>query len=159
MHWSVPWKTLFPDLTTFDLIDDLMPIDIGVVYIYIEKKEDPDRSKFGLIPLLASCSDGEIGALNAESFAERIISAVDLIMTDGRTALDDSTMDKLVVLRMNRDFMTFMRKQYFHEIKALQPFNITVVRPGDVEPGAEPPAISKPAASSPIEKKRPFFSN
>ena len=111
-----------------------MELDVGIVYIHILQKEDPDRSKFGFIPLLASCSDGEIGALNAESFAERIISAVNLIMTEGRTLLDDATLDKLVVLRMNREFMVFMRKCYFEEIKASQPFNLTVVRPGDVGP-------------------------
>jgi hypothetical protein len=33
----------------------------------------------------------------------------------------------LVVLRMNRNCMAFMRENYFLEIKALQPFNVTVV--------------------------------
>ena len=134
VKYRVPWKELYPNLEGFDLIADLMELDVGIVYIHILQKEDPDRSKFGFIPLLASCSDGEIGALNAESFAERIISAVNLIMTEGRTLLDDATLDKLVVLRMNREFMVFMRKYYFEEIKALQPFNLTVVRPGDVGP-------------------------
>ena len=132
VKYVVPWKTLYPNLEGFDLIRDLMPLDVGIVYLHILKNEDPDRSKFDFLPLLASCSSGEIGALNAESFAERIISAVNLIMTEGRTLLDDATLDKLVVLRMNREFMVFMRKHYFEEIRALQPFNLTVVRPGDV---------------------------
>ncbi len=132
VKYRPPWEKLFPGITGFDLIDDLMFLDIGVVYLHILKTEDPDRSKFGFLPLLASCSSGQLGALNAESFAERIISAVNLTMTDGRTVLDDSILDSLVVLRMNRDFMTFMRKHYFNEIRALQPFNITVVRVNDV---------------------------
>jgi hypothetical protein len=38
----------------------------------------------------------------------------------------------LVVLRMNRVFMAFMRGNYFLKIKALQPFNVTVMVP-DIE--------------------------
>jgi len=151
VKYRVPWGRLFPDLTSFDLIEDLMQLDVGIVYLDIQKTEDHDRSKFGFIPLLASCSDGEIGALNAESFAERIISAVNLVMTDGRTLLDDATLDKLVVLRMNRDFMIFMRKHYFKEIKAQQPFNMTVVRPGEKEPGAES-SSSGPSSSRSLAK-------
>jgi hypothetical protein len=33
----------------------------------------------------------------------------------------------LVVLRMNQSFMVFTRENYFLEIKALQPFNVTVI--------------------------------
>jgi hypothetical protein len=64
-------------------------------------------------------------------------------MTDGRTVLDDATLDKLVVLRMNRDFMIFMRTHYFNEIKSQQPFNMTVVRAGDSDPGSESSAAKK----------------
>jgi len=42
--------------------------------------------------------------------------------------LQDDLYEMLVVLRMNRDFMIFMRKYYFAEIKALQPFNMAVVK-------------------------------
>ena len=41
--------------------------------------------------------------MNAESFNERINSAINLVVTDGRTLLDDATLGKLV-LRMNHDF-------------------------------------------------------
>ena len=66
---------------------------------------DPERVKYGFLPLMASCSDGEIGALNAESFSERILSNAN----DGNTLLGDEELEMLVVLRMNRDFMEFMR--------------------------------------------------
>ncbi len=52
-------------------------------------------------------------------------------MTDGRMLLDDATLGKLVVLRMNRNFVTFMRKHCINEDKALQPFSMAVVRQGD----------------------------
>ncbi len=57
---------------------------------------------------------GQIGALNTESFAERVNSG-------------DEDIEKLVILLMNRNFMSYMRKHYFNEIKALQPFNIKVI--------------------------------
>jgi hypothetical protein len=73
---------------------------------------------------LASCSEGQIGALNAGSFAERVISGANLVVTDGSTLLDDKALEMLVVLRMDQKFMLFMREHYFTDIEKLQPFNI-----------------------------------
>ena len=70
---------------------------------------------------------GLIGALNAESFAERVNSGAKLILTTLNANLSDEDLEKLVVLRMNRNFMPYMSKHYFNEIKALQPFNMTVI--------------------------------
>ena len=50
-----------------------------------------------------------------------------MAMADGNTLLDDKTLQMLVVLRMNRNFMVFMMGNYFLEIKALQPFNVAAV--------------------------------
>jgi hypothetical protein len=50
----------------------------------------------------------------------------------GSTLFNDKALEMLVVLRMNRNFMVFMRGSYFLEIKALQPFNMAVVVP-DIE--------------------------
>ena len=50
-----------------------------------------------------------------------------LVMNDGNTLLGDKHLEMLVVLRMNRAFMQFMRDNYYAEIKKLQPFNMTVV--------------------------------
>ena len=38
-------------------------------------------------------------------------------MTEGNTLLGDEKLEKLVILRMNRKFMEFMRKHYCHLIK------------------------------------------
>jgi hypothetical protein len=48
-------------------------------------------------------------------------------MAGGNTLLNDKTLEKLVVLRMNRNFMVFIRENYFLENKALQPFNLAAV--------------------------------
>ena len=52
-----------------DLIDQLH-LDIGRLYRDLEKQ----FSRFGFLPAMASCSTGQIGALMAESFCERILS-------------------------------------------------------------------------------------
>ena len=103
-----------------------MPINVGRFYARLICK-DKDAYEFGILPLMASCCDGQIGALNAESFAERDNSVAKLILTTLNANLSDEDLEKLVVLRMNRNFMSYMRKHYFNEIKALQPFNMTVI--------------------------------
>ena len=124
----VDWRAIFPhtDLGNLDIMDDLMDVDIGAVYHGL-MKSDPDRSKFGFMPLLASCCTSEIGALNAESYAERIVSAANLTMNSGNTRFDDELCEMLVVLRMNREFIIFMRDNYFEDIRSVQRFNTTVV--------------------------------
>ena len=92
---------------------------------------DPDRSKFGFLPLMAGCCDGQIGALNAESFAERVISGSDLVMTNGNTLLGDKMLEMLVVLQMDWGFMEFMWGEYAEEIMKTQPFNMTVIAEGE----------------------------
>ena len=42
----------------------------------------------------------------------RINSQANLILTEGNTWLSDEEMEKLVVLRMNRKFMSFIEKHY-----------------------------------------------
>jgi len=88
--------------------------EIDVVSImkedFIEK--DKDRSKYGWLPKMATCSKGSIGSLLASSFCERINSCANQVPTLGNTLLGDGEMEKLVMCRMNRDFMVFMCKNY-----------------------------------------------
>eukprot|EP00978_Attheya_sp_CCMP212_P013132 scaffold32855_cov56-Attheya_sp.AAC.1 len=89
-----------------------------------------DRKRYGYLPLMASSSKGQIGALNAESYAERVNSMGKLVLTDGNSLLKDGETEMLVVvLRMNRDFMCFMHEHchYGEHILKMQPFGMTVV--------------------------------
>jgi len=61
---------------------------------------------------MATCSKGSIGSLLASSFGECIHSWANQILTLGNTLLGDGEMKELVMWRMNRDFMVFMRKSY-----------------------------------------------
>ena len=61
---------------------------------------------------MASCSYGQIGALNAESFCERTLRVAGHVMDEGNTLLGDAELEMLTILRMNRAFMEFMRQHY-----------------------------------------------
>eukprot|EP00966_Prymnesium_polylepis_P094124 2178678-Prymnesium_polylepis.1 len=71
----------------YDLVHDLMPLNIGLLY---KKLEASDGLGAGHLPAMAAWSKGQIGALNAESFCERVLScAANLVVHDGNTVLND----------------------------------------------------------------------
>jgi len=61
---------------------------------------------------MATCSKGSIGSLLASSFCERIIFCANQVLILMNTFLSDGEMEKIVMCRMNRDFMVFTRKNY-----------------------------------------------
>ena len=75
----------------------------------LEKSNSGKHPLFGFIPLMEISSQHDIGKLSDESFCERIMSAGNLVMTDGKAVLDDDELEKRTLLRINRNFMTFMQ--------------------------------------------------
>jgi len=59
---------------------------------------------------MASSLKCQLGALNAQSFSERINSAANLIVTKDKMHIDPELVNKLVTLRMNKVFMKFLRE-------------------------------------------------
>ena len=125
--FKVEWLELYPalkehrakemrDKEPLDLTSDLMRLDIGKLYNEVGRS-DQGRRTYGFIPLMASCSIGQLGALSAESYCERVISCANNVMNDGNTLLNDAELEQLVVLRMNCEFMQFMRKNYGAQAK------------------------------------------
>jgi len=84
-------------------------------------------SKYGWLPRMASSSRGQIGALCAESFCERILSCANDVCSEDNTGLGCEEINMLVVLRMNREFMEFMRLNYASASAQLH--NMTLVQP------------------------------
>jgi len=88
--------------------------EIDVVSImkgdFIEKEKD--RSKYGWLPKMATCSQASIGSLLVANFCEHINSCTNQVLTLAKSLLGDSEMEKLVMCRMNQDFIGFMRKNY-----------------------------------------------
>lgn len=66
---------------------------------------------------MASCSTGQLGALSAESYCERVLSCSYNVLTEGNTLLKDEELEMIVVLRMNCEFMQFMRQHYGAQAK------------------------------------------
>ena len=98
---------------------------MGHLYRELEAR-DPGRKLYGWIPRMASCSYAQIGALNAESFCERVLRCAGNVLDEGNTLLNNEELEMLVVLRMNKKFMKFMRTHYKEELK--EAFGCSVVR-------------------------------
>ena len=60
---------------------------------------------------MASGSKGCISFLPAASFCERVNSVAKDVMTESHFLMKDDALEMMVVLRMNLDFMEFMRKK------------------------------------------------
>ena len=108
---------------TIDRLELLLHADVGPLYKKIESN-DPDRRLFGYIPAMARSSLGQIGALNAESFCERILRNAGHVLSEGNTLLNEPELHKLVVLRMNKGFLKFMRAHHADVVK--QQFGCTM---------------------------------
>jgi hypothetical protein len=66
-------------------------------------------AKFGYLPMMAVAT---LGALNVESFCERVLSCVKLVVSDLHVSLKAEEIRMLVMLRMNREFMEYMRSTF-----------------------------------------------
>ena len=147
------WPGKFPDLDVptdrpLDLLHDLIYCDLTLIFTELID-EDPDRSKYGFLPYMATGSEGSVSSLIASSFSERVNSCANLVLTDGNSLLHPNEINMLVVLRMNREFMIYMRKYYGNLSR--QQFAMTVISPGDngdVATASTPPAASAASAAS-----------
>ena len=108
---------------------ELWYVDKGKVIKHLCIDADPDRVLYGYLPKMATTSRGAIGALLAVSFCERINSVANQVVTKGNSVLGTDEISKIVVLRMNRDFMEYMREK--HPQTSRQHSNMTVLRPLD----------------------------
>jgi hypothetical protein len=111
----LPWTELFPDLpwakNEVEFPFSLWNVDMGQVMKKLIK-QDPDKKHFGHLPMMAVASRGSIGGFLASSFCERINSCANLVLTDGNTLLSKDEINMLVTLRVNRNFMKFMRDHH-----------------------------------------------
>ena len=108
---------------------DLWDADMGKVIKLVFIDADPTGTVFGYLPQMATTSRGSIGAYLAASFCERINSAANQVVTKGNTLLSDAEVSMLVVLRMNRRFMAYMREH--HPEVSQQHFQMTVLSMAD----------------------------
>ena len=112
---ALKWNELFPKLpwakNKVKFPFGLWDVDMGYVMKKLIK-QDPDKKRFGHLPMMAVASRGSIGGFLASSFCERINSCANLVLTDGNSLLSPDEINMLVTLRMNRDYMQFMREKH-----------------------------------------------
>ena len=88
---------------------DLLKIELKPLMDEINELSKERENCFGCLPLMASSSKCQPGALNAQSFSERIKSVANPMTTKNRLHLEPELMDKLVTLRMNKRFIATVR--------------------------------------------------
>lgn len=98
----------------YDVMADLLDADMFKVYSDMLRSEtlriqQRKPTKFGYLPMMAVAT---LGVLNAESFCERVLSCLKLVVTDLHVRLKADEIRMLVMLRMNREFMEYMRATY-----------------------------------------------
>ena len=103
-----------PTGTQYDLMADLLDTNMFKVYSDILRSESlriqhAKSAKFGYLTMMSVAT---LGALNAESFCERVLSCVKLVVSDLHVRLKADEIRMLVMLRMNREFMEYMRASY-----------------------------------------------
>jgi hypothetical protein len=93
---------------------DLLDTNMFKVYSDILRSESlriqhGKSAKFGYLPMMTVDA---LGALNTESFCECVLSCVKLVVSDLHVSLKVKEIRMLVMLRMNREFMEYMRASY-----------------------------------------------
>ena len=99
-----------------DLVEDLMNLDMGVLYTHLEKM-DTGRQLYGWIPSMACNSYWPARGSERRELLRARAQLREQRGDHGNTLLSDEEVEMLVILRMNRDFMSFMREHYGAEAK------------------------------------------
>ena len=77
----------------------------------IERYNSDHTNVFGYLPMMFRLSPCQLGALNAQIFVKRMNFCAKLVVGEKRTRLRHELIDKLVVLRINRNFVDFCRSR------------------------------------------------
>jgi hypothetical protein len=102
------------DGETSDLMTDFLHVDMFKVLSDVLRSETlliqrGKSTKFGYLPMMVVTT---LGSLNTESFCERVLSCVKLVVSDLHVRMKPKEIHMLVMLRMNRHFMEYMRASY-----------------------------------------------
>lgn len=108
------------------ILMELWFVDMGKVIVHLCIKPDKNRKIYGLIPKMPASSRGNIAAVPASSFPERINSIGNQVLTKGNSVLGLNEINMVAVLRMNREYMKYMRQK--HPEASQQHFNMTVLK-------------------------------
>jgi hypothetical protein len=85
-------------------VDDLLKLDMAPFYEALDAE-----GHYGLLPKMALAN---LGRSVSESYCERMGSISNQVMDEGTTLLSDSLLEKIVVMRMNKKLMKYLRTKY-----------------------------------------------
>ena len=121
----VDWKGLYPaelkgkgtevgGCTVFDPESDLMQVDLGVLLKRLREENEVD-GRYGPFPRMAQCY---LGAQNSVAFVESLNSVLGQVMTNDRTLLNETELEHVALLRMNKAWIKRMKVKYASELRA-----------------------------------------
>ena len=93
-----------------DPLNHLIHADVAKMMKEVERENENRGGIFSLFIQMCKNSRCQLGALASQSFAERMNSVANLLVTDSRTHLGNDLAKKLVVLHINRDFIQTCRE-------------------------------------------------
>ena len=101
-----------PPAAQYDLIADLLDTNMFKLYSDMMGSEtllihQRKTTKFGYLPMMTVTT---LDVLNAESFCERVLSCLKLVVSDLHVRLKTDEIRMFVMLRMNQEFMEYMRR-------------------------------------------------
>ncbi len=114
---ALPTETVVlndPPPEQYDLIADLLDTNMFKVYSDMMRSEtlliqERKPTKFGYLPMMVVVT---LVALNTESFCESVLSCLKLVVSVLHVRLKTDEIRMLVIFRMNREFMEYMRATY-----------------------------------------------
>ena len=127
---KVVWHKEFPDPKLgipsegVDPIKHLREVPLGKLFKQWIAT-DVRRTKFGYLPYMATHSRASVGSLLASSYCERVNSASKIIFNKSNASLSPDEMGMLSTLRMNQEFMKYMRTHF--PLEAKQTYGMTLV--------------------------------
>jgi len=95
-------------------LDDLADADIASLY---KRLLSSPNNPYGELPEIALTY---IGSYNVESFNQRCELAVKLIMKKGASVLNKEELNKVICLRVNGDYMEFMKNTYPEIVQSIR---------------------------------------
>jgi hypothetical protein len=107
----------------YDLMTDLQHANMFKVFSDMLRSESlriqqSKSATFGYLPMMTVAT---LVVLNTESFCERVLSCLKLVVSDLHVSLKAEEIRMLVMLRMNHGFMEYMRSSYpGHSIVGIQ---------------------------------------
>ena len=105
-----PWRKLYLELLPghLDYMMDLIRLDFKPLMDHLEAYNKGNIWVLGFLPLMCKSLVRQLGTLCAQSLAERMILAYNLLVTKQWTLLDDDLVNMLIVLQVNQNFMEFV---------------------------------------------------